>query len=193
MRRLSRPGCHGQRANSSSGGSTLSLRGESIGELEQGARSKPGKSRYIHYHETGCAQLDQTANRSCRGLRQSPEVTPRFAGSYDHETHPFEDNRSGHSFLRDFRVDGPRGEFGDSELHLVPWSFCPRLCAGTTIGRTEGQIHRKSARKLWRAHARQSIFETIYVGGCSESESADGALSGGLFFHSAAQSCRRRF
>ena len=71
------------------------------------------------------------------------------------------------------------------KLQLVP----RRLGRGYTPRRDwpgSDLIHRKPAYEFQRPHARQAIFENLYVGRRSESQSSGGARPGNLFF----QHCR---
>ena len=69
------------------------------------------------------------------------------------------------------------------QLQLVPRRIGTRLHACAAIGRTATAIHRNAADGLQRAHARQSIFENVYVGRRGKSQSSDGARPGGILFN----------
>src|SRR5215471_4524803 len=72
---LSWSGGDRQRSNSPPRGSALSLSHQNIEQLGQGARAKSDRAGRVNYHEPGCAQSQQVADRSSCRLRQYTEVT----------------------------------------------------------------------------------------------------------------------
>ena len=136
LRRLSRPASSGPRGNSSFSRPALSLHHQGVDELGQRAGAKSCTSRHVIHHGAGCTQLDQTANRSRRGLRQQSEVTLLFGMSplmrsrtwnSEYEIHPAKDSGPGNHFPCRFLCGRSRREPRCSQLHLVSWRIGARL------------------------------------------------------------------
>ena len=91
----------------------------------------------------------------------------------------------GRHLLRHCRGVGSRRKSRRPQLHLVPRRIGPGLHAGAKPSRTAISISRKSACRLSRPHARQSIFKTVYVGRGGKSQCADRARFGIIFLDAA--------